>query len=94
MQLESENIVNLSQEEFSWLDEEIENVPNNRFLYKCFCFLLRKKKMTYQDLYIIYCRLYNNKTEYKKTAIKKIGELYYYNNSRFPLKNDVEYGRE
>ena len=50
--------------------------------------------MTYQDLYILYCRLYNNKTEYKKTAIKKIGELYYYNNGGFPLKNDVEYGRE
>ena len=87
--LEVEKIGTLSQEDrdnVRWMDEEIENIPSNKLLYKCLCFFLRKKKLTYQDMYIVYCQIYGKKENYKKIAIEKLQEIYYFNNGKFPIK--------
>jgi hypothetical protein len=74
-----------------WMEEIVQDVPSNKFLFKVFKFFLgrRKKGISYKELYIIYTNIYNFKKydehDVKEEAVKAILEIYYYNNGKYPL---------
>lgn len=73
------------------MEEIIDDVPNNRILFKILKFFLgrRKKGISYKELYLIYINVYNLKRydehAVKEEATKAILEIYYYNNGKYPL---------
>lgn len=73
----------------NWMDETVENLPNIQGIYKLFCFLLFKRRMTYSNLYILTYALNKNKfkdneLKLKEKIIKDLALIYYYNNNRLP----------
>ena len=78
-------------EYIEWMDEVIQKIPSNKFLFKMFKFFLGKRKtgLTYKDMYVIYTHIYNfkNADEFyvKERALKHILEIYYYNNQKYPI---------
>ena len=73
-----------------WMEETVDNVPSNKFLYKIFCFFTGKlkKKFTYKELYIIYTHIYNFKendmSEVKRKSMELLLEIYKENNGKYP----------
>lgn len=76
----------MSSVELKWMEETVEDVPSNKWLYKllCFCIGRRKEKITYKELYIFYTNVYSKNEDYKKKAINTILNIYEYNNGRLP----------
>jgi hypothetical protein len=73
----------------NWMDETVENLPNIQGIYKLFCFLLFKRRMTYSNLYVLTYALNKNKfkdneLKLKEKIIKDLALIYYYNNNRLP----------
>lgn len=73
----------------NWMDETVENLPNIQGIYKLFCFLLLKRRMTYSNLYVLTYALNKNKfkdneLKLKEKIIKDLALIYYYNNNRLP----------
>lgn len=72
-----------------WLNETVVSVPYYNWLYKIVCFLFgkRKKKMTYQELFLLLYGLNRNKVGDKKAkemALYKIVEFYKTINNKLP----------
>jgi hypothetical protein len=74
-----------------WLKETVPFLKNGNWLYKIICFLMgkRKKKLTYEEIYLLLYGLNRNKKndegETKKKSMHKILELYkYHHNNKLP----------
>ena len=84
------NIPDLTHEQeetIAWTRETVENVPTKRWFYKVICFIMGKKKLTYQDMFLIFYGLHKNKLgekESKEIATQRIISLYEYNNNKLP----------
>ena len=78
------------EHDFDWMNERVERTIEGNWLYKVVCFLLggRKHKLTYKELYLI-LRTMNEKKlgekEADRKSLKKIIEIYKYNNGTIPL---------
>jgi hypothetical protein len=73
----------------SWLDEPLEVYPYGQGVYRFFCFLLLKRRMTYGNVYVLTYAL--NKYKYKdneialkEKIIKDLAAIYLYNNKKLP----------
>ena len=76
--------------DFEWMKETIERVPKANWLYKLICFLTgrRKKKMTYEEMYLFLREMNKGKLpehEVDKLAFKRIVEIYEFQNKIVPL---------
>lgn len=69
-----------------WFNEKVESLEHNNGLYKFVCFFLGKKRLSYKELYIILCRLNENKLKEntKSIVMDNIIKLYYFNNNKMP----------
>lgn len=84
-----------NQLNIDWLNEKIDRIENDKFLYKFICFLLGgpKHRLTYKEVYLILYNL-NKKSlgeeKAKKKSIAKILQIYknLHNNE---LPNGIEY---
>ena len=75
--------------DFSWLDEPIERYPGYPGMYKFFCFLLLKRRMTYANLYVLIYALQkknykDNELVLKEKIINDLAAIYLYNNNKLP----------
>lgn len=75
----------------NWMDETVEELPNINGMYKLFCFLLFKRRMTYSNLYVLTYALNkdkdifkNDENKLKEKIIKDLALIYYYNNKKLP----------
>jgi hypothetical protein len=72
-----------------WMNESIEKFPGSQGLYKLFCIILLKRRLTYSNLYVITHALHkrkykDNELELKERIIKELAYIYYYNNGKLP----------
>lgn len=75
------------EDEIAWTKELVEDVPSKRWLYRVSCFLLGKKRLTYQEMFmLIYGINKKNLGEKmsKEVATQKIIGIYEYNNNKLP----------
>ena len=75
------------EEDIAWTKEEIDDVPSKRWIYKVACFMLGKKKLTYQEMFMLLYGM-NKKTmgekKAKEFAMMRIIGIYEYNNNELP----------
>ena len=76
----------MEQDNFKWMDDEIKDVPNRKFLFNLMrLFLFRfKRSIKYKEMYLILRTLYKDKKkDVSKTDMKALAEtveIYKYNN--------------
>lgn len=75
--------------DLNWLDENIEEVPGKQGMYRLFCLILFKKRMTYSNMYALTYSLYKNKFKDKENILKEkilkdLAAIYFYNNKKLP----------
>lgn len=78
----NESLTNLS-----WMEEMVEKLPSNNFLYKIICFFTFRKKLTYKELYAMLENVNRKRLgeeESKKFALIRILATYKFNNNVFP----------
>lgn len=73
----------------NWMDETIEDFPGNKGIYRLFCIMLCKRKMTYSNMYVLTYALHKhkykeNENKLKEKIIKDLAAIYYFNNKRMP----------
>lgn len=75
----------------NWMDETVEKLPNINGMYKLFCLILLKRRMTYANLYVLTYALNkdkdifkNDENKLKEKIIKDLAMIYYYNNKKLP----------
>lgn len=78
-----------SKFDVSWMDDTIEDFPGNKMLYKLFCFMLCKRRLTYANMYVFVYALNKNKykdneLELKEKIVKDLAMIYYHNNKKLP----------
>lgn len=75
-------------DELKWTNDKLEKVPYKNWLYKLFCYLTFRKRMTYKEMYLILYEI-NRETDgeekAKKRAFERITEFYEYNNGHRPV---------
>lgn len=71
------------------MDETLEEMPEGQGIYRFFCFLLLKRRMTYANMYVFTYAL--NKKKYKdneevlkEKILKDLAAIYLYNNKKLP----------
>jgi hypothetical protein len=72
-----------------WMEEPIECLERGNWLYRFVCFFLgkRKKKLTYQEMYMLLYGLNKGKLgekESKKAAMNRILEIYKWSHNKLP----------
>lgn len=85
------------ERDIAWTKEEINDVPSFRWIYKIACFLIGKKRMTYQEMFLLYYGMYKRKIGSdgaKKYAVENIVALYEYNNGKTPEGVEKTYGTQ
>jgi hypothetical protein len=78
-----------SQFDLTWMDEPIEKFPGCQGLYKFFCFLLMKRRMTYANMYVLTYALHkkqykDNEIVLKEKIVKDLAAIYLFNNNKLP----------
>lgn len=78
-----------SQFNLTWMDEPIEKFPVCQGLYKVFCFLLMKRRMTYANMYVLTYALHkkqykDNEIALKEKIVKDLAAIYLFNNDKLP----------
>lgn len=78
-----------SQFDLTWMDEPIEKFPGYQGLYKFFCFLLMKRRMTYANMYVLTYALHkkqykDNEIALKEKIVKDLAAIYLFNNNKLP----------
>lgn len=73
----------------TWMDETIERVPKLNWLYKFCCFMLfkAKKKMTYNEMFVLLYGLNRRKLgdlKAKHYALAQIALIYQFQNNKMP----------
>jgi hypothetical protein len=75
------------ERDIAWTGEEIESVPSWGWMYRFVCFMLRKKKLTYREMFMLLYGI-NKKSlgerEAKEFATQRIIAIYEYNNNKLP----------
>ena len=75
------------EEDIAWTTEKVDDVPSKRWLYKAVCFLIGRKKLTYQEMFMLLYGI-NRKMlgdrEAKEIASQRIIAIYEYNNKKLP----------
>ena len=74
------------ENDISWTREEIERYPSPIWIYKVVCFMLHKKKLTYQEMFMLIYGM-NKRLGEKKAkeyAMQKIIWIYEMNNNKLP----------
>lgn len=76
------------EQDFEWAGEKIEKVPYKNWLYRLFCLITLRKRMSYKEMYLFLSEL-NRKADgeekSKKKAFKRIIDFYEYNNGHRPI---------
>ncbi len=75
--------------DLTWMDEPIEEIPGKQGLYKLFCTILFKRRMTYSNMYLLSFYLHKNKFKDNELALKEkilkdLALIYYFNNQKLP----------
>ena len=80
------------REYISWIDEDVAEIPYPGWVYRIMCFLFRKKKMTYKDLFLLIYGLNKKRGEKqaKEHATNVIINIYKMNNNKLPEGIDYE----
>lgn len=73
----------------SWMEERVDSVPYRNGLYKFCCFMLgrAKKKMTYNDIFVLLYGLHKRKAgsdEAKRLALQEVVGIYEHLNNKLP----------
>ena len=73
----------------TWMDETIERVPKLNWLYKFCCFMLlkSKKKMTYNEMFMLLYGLNRRKlgeSKAKQYALAQTAIIYQFQNNKLP----------
>lgn len=79
----------LNEIDTSWLDEPVEEFPGAQRIYRFFCFLMFKRRMTYSNIYVLTYAMYkkkykDNEKELKEKILKDLAAIYLYNNGKLP----------
>lgn len=73
--------------DIAWTKEIVEKVPSMNWAYKFACFMIGKKRMTYQELFMLFYGTYKKQMGEKKAkefALERIILAYEYNNNKLP----------
>ena len=75
--------------DLSWMDESLEEMPGIQGIYRFFCYLLFKRRMTYGNVYVLLYALNKNKFKDNEVALKEkilkdLAAIYLYNNDKLP----------
>jgi hypothetical protein len=81
--------------DIKWMDEKIEKLPSGNGLYKFFCLILFKRRMTYSNMYVFLYALHkskykDNELDLKEKIIKELASIYYYNNKKLPYGFEIK----
>ena len=75
------------QKDIAWTKDEIEKVPTKQWLYRVICFMLRKKRLTYQEMFLVLYGIVFKKFGEKKSkelAVERLIAIYEFNNGVLP----------
>lgn len=74
------------EEEIAWTKEEVEKIPLPKWVYRVICFLLRKDKLTYQDLFMLIYGMNKRHGEKKakEYALQRVIWIFELNNGMLP----------
>ena len=74
------------EEDIAWTKEEVEFLPFPRWIYRVICFMLHKKKLTYQEVFMLVYGMNKRRGEEKakEYAIQKMIRIYELNNNKLP----------
>lgn len=72
-----------------WMEEKVTKINGHNFFYHFVCFFLfrLRRKITYNDLFILYYGLHRNKMgedNAKKKALQTVLKIYKENNGNYP----------
>ena len=74
-----------------WMDGTVESVPSMNWLYRLCCILLFKKRMTYNELYVLLYGINKRKIgedNAKRLAMNQVLKTYkHLNNNKLPEKD-------
>jgi len=72
--------------DIAWTSEEVESLPLPGWVYKIICLLLHRKKLTYQELFMLVYGMNKNLGEKKakEVALYEIIRIYEKNNNKLP----------
>lgn len=76
------------EQNLEWTSDKIEKVPYKNWLYRLFCLVTFRKRMSYKEMYLFLSEL-NRKVDgeekSKKKAFERIIDFYEYNNGYRPV---------
>lgn len=75
------------QKDIAWTKDEIEKVSTKQWLYRVICFMLRKKRLTYQEMFLVLYGIFFKKFGEKKSkelAVERLIAIYEFNNGVLP----------
>lgn len=85
------------EQEIAWTKEEIEEVPAYNWIYKVACFFIGKRRMTYEEMFLLHYGLNKNRVgpdEAKKYAVQQIIAIYEHNHGVPPEGVEKAYGTQ
>jgi hypothetical protein len=73
----------------SWMNEMVEKIPGKQGFYKLLCVIFLKRRLTYNNLYVLsyayHKKQFKNKEEELKIKILiDLAKIYYFNNNKLP----------
>jgi len=75
------------RKDIEWTFDEIEKVPTKQWLYRVICFVLRKKRLTYQEMFLVLYGIFFKKFGEKRSkelAVERLIAIYEFNNGVLP----------
>lgn len=74
------------EQEIAWTKEIVEHIPLPEWIYRVACWMLGKKKLTYQELFMLIYGMNKHLGEKKakEFALQKIIWIYEVNNNKLP----------
>ena len=75
------------EKEIAWTKDIVEDVPSKRWIYRFACFCLNRKKLTYQEMFMLLYGIYKGRLGERKAkefATQRIIGIYEYNNKKLP----------
>lgn len=80
------------EKEIAWMKEEVNFLPFPDWIYRMACFILRKKELTYQEVFMIIYGMNRHLGEQKakEYALQKTIWIYEVNNNKLP--EGIEHG--
>lgn len=74
------------EQDIAWTKEEVEFLPLPNWIYRVACWMLGKKKLTYQEVFMLIYGMNKRRgeKEAKEHALQKIIWIYELNNNKLP----------